>query len=362
MTNADTKGMTQADWRARSIKESYYEYFLEREGIPVYRGNYVEDVNTLELGDWERLGARGAYLSLANQQVTDGYVAEIPPGGELKPERHLFEEIIYVLSGTGSTAIWPDEGPAVSFEWHEGSFFAVPLNFRHQHFNASGTQPVRLLAATTAPQALNLYHNMDFIFANDFTFADRFNASQRDYFSSEGHTWGVRSWETNFVPDVRAFPLDAWEEKGVGTRHMRFVMADNVYGCHIHELSPVTYVQAHRHAAGAMILVLSGSGYEVMYMAGGPKQRFEMKPGTILSPGNMMYHLHVNPNAESLRQLAFRGGGFSLYGAGVGGPEAHMSELVRYEDEDPAVREEFYAECRARGLDPVLMPVKQGGG
>ena len=65
---------------------------------------------------------------------------------------------------------------------------------------------------------------------------------------------------------------------------------------------------------------------------------------------------------EPLRQLAFRGGGFSLYGAGVGGPEAHMSQLVRYEDEDPAVHEEFYAECRSRGLEPVLMPIKQGPG
>ena len=57
---------------------------------------------------------------------------------------------------------------------------------------------------------------------------------------------------------------------------MRFVMADSVYGCHIHELSPVTYVQAHRHAAGAMILILSGSGYEIMYAPGCPRERFEL--------------------------------------------------------------------------------------
>jgi hypothetical protein len=87
------------------------------------------------------------------------------------------------------------------------------------------------------------------------------------------------------VPNVNAVALDSWEAKGAGVSHMRYVMADGVYGCHIHQLSPVTYVQAHRHAAGAMILVLSGCGYEVMWRVG----------------------------------EAFRGGGHSKYGAGAGG-------------------------------------------
>ncbi len=352
-----------AEWRARSIKQSFYDYWLEKEGIPVHRGFYVEDVNRLELEPWPRMGGRGAYLALANQQVTNGYVVEIPPAGALNAERHLYEELTYVLSGSGSTQVWNEGGKRISFEWGEGSLFAIPLNAWHQHFNASGSSPARLMAATTAPEVLNQYHNLGFVFDNPYVFSDRFTAEDQDFFSREGHSWGRRSWETNFVADVRAFQLEDWEAKGAGARHMRFVMADSVYGCHIHELSPVTYVQAHRHGAGAMILVLSGSGYELMYgEIGGPRERFELRPGSIVSPGNMIYHLHANPNAEPLRQLAFRGGGFSLYGAGVGGPEAHMSQLVPYEQEDPAVHEEFYAECRARGLEPVLMPIKQGPG
>ncbi|HLG70475.1 MAG TPA: cupin domain-containing protein [Chloroflexota bacterium] len=355
--------MTDNDWRSRSIKLSFWDYFLEQEGIPVYRGNYVEDVYTLELGDWERVGGRGAYLSMANQQVTNGYVVEIAPGSQLEPEHHLFEKIMYVLSGNGATEVWQGEGKPLTFEWQAGSFFAIPLNAHHRLFNGSGTQPARLMAATTAPQALNMYHNREFIFDNSFVFKDRFDPEQSDYFTAEGHSWGTRSWETNFVADVRAFKLEDWEAKGKGARHMRFVMAEGVYGCHIHELSPVTYVQAHRHAAGAMILILSGSGYEVMYFdKAGPRTRMELKPGSIVSPSTGQYHLHCNPNAEPLRQIAFRGGGFSLYGAGVGGPEAHMSELVPYDQEDPSVHEEFYLECRSRGLEPVLMPIKQGPG
>jgi quercetin dioxygenase-like cupin family protein len=352
----------EARWRASSVSESFYEHWLRSEDIPVYHGYYVEDVITLPLGRWARMGGLGARLLLGGQQQTDGFVAEIPPAGALNPERHLYEELVYVLSGRGSTRVWQEHGKAHSFEWGAGSLFAVPLNAWHQFFNNSGTIPTRIMAATTAPRTLNLYHNLEFVFDNSFVFADRFSGDEEDYFSSAGHSWKVRSWETNFVPNVNAVALDSWEAKGAGASHMRYVMADGVYGCHIHQLSPVTYVQAHRHAAGAMILVLSGSGYEIMWREGEPKTHYELRPGAIVSPGNMTYHLHVNPNPEPLRQLAFRGGGHSKYGAGEGGPEAHMSELIPYEREDPSIRETFYAEVRSRGLEPVLMPIRQGPG
>jgi quercetin dioxygenase-like cupin family protein len=349
-----------AEWLQRRVRQSFYDYWLEKEGIPVYRGNHVEDVYTLPLGEWERIGGRGAAINLADQQQTDGYVYEIAPGGTLNPERHLFEKIIYVLSGTGSTQVWQEGQKPHSFEWAAGSLFAIPLNTWHRHFNGSGSEPARLLLATTAPRQLNEYHNEEFVFNNSYVFSDRFSAEEEDYFSREGHSWGNRSWETNFVPDVNRFLLDQWEEKGAGARHMRFVMGEAAYGCHIHELSPVTYVQAHRHQAGAMILILSGGGYELMFNAGKPRQKYELRPGAIISPGNMMYHQHVNPNPEPLRQLAFRGG-TSMYGAGEGGPEAHMAELLKYDQEDPAIREAFYAEVRGKGLDPVLMPLPQRG-
>ena len=354
---------TQAatSWRDKSLEQSFYEYWLERENVPVYRGYYVEDVYTLPLGDWARQGGRGAYLCLANQQQTDGYVVEIAPGAALNPERHLFEKIMYVLSGRGCTQVWQEGGPRHTFEWAAGSLFAIPLNAWHRHFNTSGTEPARLLAGTTAPRQLNQYHDETFIFDNPYVFRDRFSGDEEDYFSREGESWGARSWETNFVRDVNNFLLARWEEKGIGTRHMRFAMADGGYGCHIHELAPRTYVQAHRHLPGALILVLQGSGYEIMWMDGKPKQRFELRPGSIVSPGNMMYHQHMNLTDEPLRQLAIRSTGFSKYGTGEGGPEAHMAELLKYEDEEPAIRETFYAEVRSRGLEPVLVPVKQGG-
>src|SRR5919199_626448 len=198
-------------WREKSIQQSFYDWFSEKEGLPVYRGNYVEDVYTLPLADWQRVGGRGAYINLANQQQTDGYVVEIPPGGALNPERHLFEKIVYVLSGTGLTQVWQPNEPPHTFEWSAGSLFAIPLNAYYRHFNGSGSEPARLLAATTAPRALNQYHSEAFIFENPWVFRDRFSGEDKDYFSREGHSWGTRSWETNFVRDVNSFLLDQWD-------------------------------------------------------------------------------------------------------------------------------------------------------
>ena len=64
----------------------------------------------------------------ASRTSNDCYVCEIPPGKELLPQRQLFEEMIYVLDGRGSTTVVNDAGARVSFEWKAGAIFAIPLN------------------------------------------------------------------------------------------------------------------------------------------------------------------------------------------------------------------------------------------
>jgi hypothetical protein len=69
-----------------------YAEFQKREGIPVIRGFAIEDVGAVELGDWARVGGRGAYIDLEGTGGTNGaYVCEIAPGTSLEPERHLYE-------------------------------------------------------------------------------------------------------------------------------------------------------------------------------------------------------------------------------------------------------------------------------
>jgi mannose-6-phosphate isomerase-like protein (cupin superfamily) len=88
----------------------------------------------------------------ASRTSNDCYVCEIPPAGKLAPQRQLFEEMILVLDGRGSTTVWNDAGARITFEWKAGALFAIPLNTWHQHFNGSGRVPARYVAVTNAPR------------------------------------------------------------------------------------------------------------------------------------------------------------------------------------------------------------------
>src|SRR6266508_458684 len=184
-----------------------YREFLKTENLPVVEEYSIDCVN-MPLEPWERRGGRGAYVHLTGRgEMQDCYVAEIPPGGQLKPDQHVFEEQIYVVAGRGATSIELPSGKKHTFEWGEGSAFGVPLNARHQHFNGSGVEPARFASVTNLPIMLNAFHNTEFIFANPFQFQDRFGEER--YFRGEGEFRPVRpgshQWETNFVPDMRTF-------------------------------------------------------------------------------------------------------------------------------------------------------------
>ena len=199
------------------LLESTYSKWQREEGVPVYRG-YWADLNTVEVAPWERKGCLGAYLNLADQESLDMYVAEIRPGQQTKAERCMYEEGIYVLSGRGATTVWYDGMKKHTFEWQEGSLFSPPMNCWRQHFNGQGDKPVRLVALTSAPHLINLFHSKAFIYENPFTFVDRYQPTE-DYFVGKGvqNVYSIaeedgtqrgrvrRVWKTNFIPSVAEF-------------------------------------------------------------------------------------------------------------------------------------------------------------
>src|SRR5262245_15314472 len=77
-----------------------YDLFMEQEGIPVFRDIGVRRVQDLPLAEWRRLGGRGTYIQLHGTEGKWGcYVVEVPGAGALHPEKHLYEEIFYVVEG-----------------------------------------------------------------------------------------------------------------------------------------------------------------------------------------------------------------------------------------------------------------------
>jgi hypothetical protein len=189
---------------------SSYRSWVESEGIPLIEGFFIEDIRKVRLEPWARTGGLACRICLTGTgETNDAYICEIPAGKALKPQRHLFEELIYIVRGHGATTVWNHPESKHTFEWQEGSVFSPPLNSWYQHFNGNGSEPARYLAVTSAPCMMNLLHSTDFIFNCDYVFTDRFN-SQTDYFSSPGTWYAGRTWQTNFVADVKNLKLLDW--------------------------------------------------------------------------------------------------------------------------------------------------------
>ncbi len=101
---------------------------------------------------WARLGGRGSYIQLYGTEGLWGmYVVEIPGAGALNAERHLYEKVVLVVEGRGSTEVWQEgQTKRHSFEWQRGSLFTIPLNAFHRFVNAAsvaGAAAVRHLGA-----------------------------------------------------------------------------------------------------------------------------------------------------------------------------------------------------------------------
>ena len=117
-------------------KETPYTRWVAAEGLERISAFYIRNLNTVELKPWPRRGGRAVFINHdASRTSNDCYVCEIPAGGKLAPQRQLYEEMILVLAGRGSTSVWNDKGAKVSFEWGPGAIFGIPLNTHHQHFN-----------------------------------------------------------------------------------------------------------------------------------------------------------------------------------------------------------------------------------
>src|SRR2546422_471084 len=213
--------------------------------------------------------------------------------------------MVYILDVHGATSVWQRNGKKQTFEWHPGSLFAIPLNAEYQHFNGQGNASVRFFAVTSAPFMMNLFHNLNFIFANDFVFSDRFPPEDEEYFSSKGQVWGLKM-SVNFVPNTWDMPLQVWNERGAGGRHVNFDLAGNVMGSHISEFPVGRYKKAHRHGPGAHVTILSGQGYSLLWPEHGEPTRVDWKPGSVVVPPSQWFHQHFNSGADPARYLALR--------------------------------------------------------
>jgi len=345
---------------AEKDRNTPYVRWVTAEGLDIIPAHYVPNLRHVELKPWPRREGRGVYINHeASRTSNDSYVCEIPAGKSLAPQRQLFEEMVLVLEGRGSTSVWNDSGKRITFEWKAGAMFAIPLNCWHRHFNGSGTEPARYVAVTNGPAVMNLYDDANFVFSFAYEFKNRFNG-EPDYFSAHGEQEGFLL-HTNFIPDAVNLPLIEARERGAGGGHIRFNMARGSIPSHISQFAVGTYKKAHAHGAGAHVIVLSGEGYSLMWPEGEEPKRYEWQVGTLIVPPNRCFHQHFNSGPAPARYLAFKH--FSPRNA-QGVPLSWISRRlggnqIDYADEDPKVRAMFSEALAKHGLTPRMNEVYQ---
>jgi hypothetical protein len=320
------------------------------------------DLLKVPVAPWPRFGVDGGIVHLKGRgDFVSIFVLDLPPAGKSEPQRHLYEEVVYVLSGYGSTTVEAIDGRTHSFEWGPKSLFALPLNARYRHFNSSGRERARLAETNNLSLMLNLFHDEAFVFANLYDFPQR-QKSQR-YFSGEGDFIPVRPgrnmWETNFIPDLAKFELKSWAQRGAGGSSMMFILADGTMHAHSSLMPVGTYKKGHRHGPDFHVFAVTGHGYSLLWYPGDKDfVRVDWQHGVVFAPPDQMFHQHFNTSSDPARYLAVAFGSLrypfttdkrrAFLGVDVDVKEG--GSQIEYQDQDPRIHALYLAELAKHGV------------
>lgn len=346
-----------------------YLDWAKNQKIPVVE-DFAVDLLAVETEPWDRLGAPAALVHLVGRgDWANVIVATLPPGGATDPQRHLYEEVVYVLSGHGNTVVRDPAGREHSFEWGPRSLFGLPLNGQYRHFNASGSEEARLASVTSLPLMLNVFHDEPFIFDNAAEFPDRFGDEGR--FRGEGEfvhvAPGRHMWETNFVPDLADFEMPEWQARGTGSRNLKFVLAESTMHAHMSEMPVGTYKKGHRHAPDFHVFTVDGHGYSLLWWEGDEDfTRIDWRHGVVYAPADQQFHQHFNTSSHPSRYLAVAYGGLRYpfteerrqHFMGVDKSVTEGGRQIDYADEDPRIREIYVSELAKDGIECRMPPVE----
>ncbi len=255
------------------------------------------------------------------------------------------------------------DGGRHSFEWGPRSMFAPPLNARYRIFNGSGREGARLACANDMRILMNVFHDPAFLFDNPYSFPER--EGLPGYYGGEGEMTSIRPgrnlWETNFVPDLGAFELKAWEARGAGSSNIQFLVSEGSMGAHASEMPVGCYKKGHRHAAGLHVFCIHGSGYTLFWYEGDRDfHRVDWRHGMVYAPPENMFHQHFNTSPQPARYLAIGFGTkrYPIVHARRVGSETVRTDVsvkdgggqIEYEDQDPRIHALWLEELRKTGV------------
>ena len=96
-----------------------YAAWAAKEGVPITE-DFGVDLLAVPTAPWPRFGVDGGLVHLKGRgDFVSIFVLDLAPGARSALQKHLFEEVVYVLSGHGNTTIETSDGRkhAVRHPW-----------------------------------------------------------------------------------------------------------------------------------------------------------------------------------------------------------------------------------------------------
>lgn len=307
-----------------------YEDWASGEGIPMHTGAAV-DLLTAEVKPWARFGLNGAFCHLSGR---DDFLAvflhEVPPNSGSVPQQHLYEEVCYVLSGTGSTEFQAPDGHTQVIEWGPRSLFALPMNATYRHHNAS-VEPARFAAVNDMRYLFNLYRSEKLIFGTKLQFTERYDG-------------------TDAIADLAKQPPGP------------LTLAKGTISSDVGELAAGTYGQASRQIQGAHLFGVDGEGYTLSWEEGAEDFiRTDWRHGIVTATAGMSFCQHFNAGNGPARSLDVQFGSqqqplFRHRRAAYGdtGVYAAGSATIAFAEQDPRIHKQWLETIAGRGVTPRM--------
>lgn len=262
-----------------------YGDWAKGEGVPIVTAGAV-DLLSAQVAPWSRFGTNGAIFHLVGRgDFLTLFLFELAPEAKSAQQRHLYEEVFYVLSGRGATVIESADGRTSRLAWETGSLFTVPMNARHHHINESD-RPARLASVNDLRYFFNVFRNEAFVFANEASFPERVTRS--------GRRDGARL-ETEQAIDLTTVAIDG--------APLDMTFAHGSVGATAHEIAPGARLDAPHIDTGCFLLGVSGT---IKLHQG--DTRLDLRPGAVTAVLPDTAYQLSNPAKQATRLLAVRMG------------------------------------------------------
>lgn len=203
-------------FQERGGDERYFrgegEFRSVKPGRHHWETNFVSDLTSFELPDWEARGAGGKNIQFVLADSTmHAHISEFPVGTYKKAHRHDAGAHIWCVTGHGYSLLWKDgDDPTntIRGDWKPGTLYAPPDDYYHQHFNTAN-QPSRYLALSfggvrypTLGNKRRIYEGMDRPQAEGGIQVEYENEDPRilALYERELVTLGVQSRMGEFIP------------------------------------------------------------------------------------------------------------------------------------------------------------------